>query len=219
MPRTQVTETTLYQFDELSETAKDTAREWFRNGISEDFADFGADSVLEDASTIAEMLGIRINTRAVPLMNGTSRREPVFHWEVGSYRGTDGASFTGYYSYKAGAVKAVKAYAPKDEKLHEIAKSLQAIQRPYFYRLQACIESNRYYRGVDSARMSVTVKCDGAGYLESRTEEDLQDVIRAFADWIGDRLTAEWDYQHSDECVAENIRANEYEFNEDGERI
>lgn len=31
-------------------------------------------------------------------------------------------------------------------------------------------------------------------------------------------LTQEMEYQYSDECVDENIRANEYEFTDDGER-
>lgn len=43
--------------------------------------------------------------------------------------------------------------------------------------------------------------------------------MRDFADWIYERLSDEYDYQTSDSAVEETIRANEYEFDEDGERV
>jgi len=36
MPRTRVTEETLYKFDELEEEAKEKAREWYRGLIEAD---------------------------------------------------------------------------------------------------------------------------------------------------------------------------------------
>lgn len=51
---------------------------------------------------------------------------------------------------------------------------------------------------------------EAAGFLE----EWVKDLCHAIVKMADD----EWEYQLSDEVVAENIRANEYEFTEDGER-
>ena len=42
--------------------------------------------------------------------------------------------------------------------------------------------------------------------------------MRDFAQWIYDSLEKEYEYQMSDEFVTENIEANEYEFDEEGNR-
>jgi hypothetical protein len=49
-------------------------------------------------------------------------------------------------------------------------------------------------------------------------EDTLIELARDFMDWIYKQLEKEWDYQNSDEQVEESIRANEYEFLEDGVR-
>jgi hypothetical protein len=49
-------------------------------------------------------------------------------------------------------------------------------------------------------------------------EYDAADIFCDLASWLYDQLHAEYDYQNSDECVDESIEANEYEFDEDGDR-
>jgi hypothetical protein len=44
----------------------------------------------------------------------------------------------------------------------------------------------------------------------------LTDCLRAFMDWIYRQLEIEYEWLVSDECVDENIRSNEYEFDENG---
>jgi DNA polymerase-1 len=48
-------------------------------------------------------------------------------------------------------------------------------------------------------------------------EQAIVDALQSFAHWIGCTIAAEWEYQFSDECVDDSIRANEYEFTENGE--
>lgn len=98
----QIIETKGYTFNELSEEAKEKAREWYRK--VEDFS-FYAETVIDDAKTIAKLMGININN--------------VYYsgfWSQGH-----GACFEGTYTYKAGSVKALKDYAPLDTELHAIA--------------------------------------------------------------------------------------------------
>ena len=50
-------------------------------------------------------------------------------------------------------------------------------------------------------------------------EDDIAQLMRDFADWIYDQLEKEYEYQCSDNVVEESIIANEYEFDEDGDRV
>ena len=47
-------------------------------------------------------------------------------------------------------------------------------------------------------------------------EDEIRQLMRDFADWIYENLSNEYDYQTSDEVVEDAIRANGYEFDEDG---
>ena len=59
-----------------------------------------------------------------------------------------------------------------------------------------------------------------ADYSDSKlwrdAEDDVIQLLRDFADWIYRRLEEEYEYQTSEEAVAESMAANEYEFYEDG---
>src|SRR3954466_15035963 len=118
MPRTATTTQTLYKFGELSEDAKEKARQWYRE--ADDGDNFWSESVIEDAATIADLMGIDLRQRPVKLMNGGTRYEPAIYWS-GFWTQGSGACFEGTYTYKKGSAKAVRDYAPKDEALHAIA--------------------------------------------------------------------------------------------------
>ena len=49
-------------------------------------------------------------------------------------------------------------------------------------------------------------------------EDEITECLRDFANWIYKQLERDYDYQNSDDAVAETIEANDYEFTEDGER-
>jgi hypothetical protein len=209
MPRTETIEKTFYAFDELDEDAKEKAREWWRNAESGD--DFWSESVVEDFATICDMLGLDINQRAVKTMGGTTRYEPAVYWS-GFYSQGDGAAFDGSYSYKPGAAKAIRAHAPKDVDLHKIADCLQDVQRKYFYKLNARVsQTGRYFS------MSVDVEHDEDSYRDiGDAEEDIKDCFNDLAHWFYCALRDEYEHHNADEQVDDNIRANEYEFDEFG---
>lgn len=93
---------TTYSFDELSDAAKEKAREWFRSG--DDFS-YYAKAVIEDAKEIGKIMGIEI--------------EEVYYSGFSSQG--DGASFKGHWAYEKGSVKAIKSHATTDTELHRIA--------------------------------------------------------------------------------------------------
>lgn len=196
-------ESTVYQFDELSDRAKERARDWFRQGIEVD--DY-AETVLEDASRIGALMGIDINTRPVQLMNGSRRYDPNVYFDLGrgSYASVDGA-----YRYQAGSVKAIKAEAPKDTVLHTIVLDLQAVQRRNFYGLTAHLSHGR-----ETTRIEV----DSERQVSETDRDTLEQALRDFTGWIYAQLQREYEYRTENDTVDEDIRANEYEFTEDGDR-
>lgn len=196
--------TKLYKFDELSDEAKETAREWFREGgLDYDWWD----SVYEDVKAIAPLLGIEIKQKDNAPMN-----IPAIYFSGFSSQG-DGACLEGSYRYAKDAPHKIKGYAPKDSELLRIAKELQAIQKAHGYRLTASLShSGRYYH-----KYSVTIDImDGEDSANEQTENAIKELLRDFMEWIYRQLEQSYEYLNSDEAVDETIQANEYEFTIDG---
>ena len=210
----RVVETNVFQYDELDDRAKERAREWYSRPVFEDSCDW--EFVYEDAAEVADILGIDLRQRRVQLMGGGHRYEPSIYFS-GFWSQGDGACFEGTYRYAKGATKKIREYAPQDKELHRIADELQAVQRKHFYHLIASMNHTGHY--CHSGCMSVEVEHNEDRYRDiGDAEEEITQLMRDFADWIYDRLESEYDYQTSDEAVEEAIRANEYEFDEEGER-
>ena len=212
MTRIKLTEKTVYTFDELSDEAKENARNWWRECEEQDWQ--GGEFVIDDASTVARIIGIEFDTRPVKLMGGGTRNDPTVYWS-GFYSQGDGACFEGSYSYAKGASKAIREYAPQDTTLHAIADGLQKVQKCHFYSLAARMtHRGGYYH---SGYMSVDVEDNRDSYRDIRESEDLiKDLMCDFADWIYSRLQDEYEYTMSAENVDEAIRINGYEFDENG---
>lgn len=194
--RTETTTRTLYQFSELSYDAKERARNWWRQG-GLDYAWW--DNVYEGAKECAAILGITIDNI----------------YFCGFWSQGDGASFTGDYSYKNGAAKAIRKHAPQDETLHRIADELQRIQRRNFYGLSARITQSGNY--VHEMTMQFDIADARDVYPSADAEDDLKDALRDFARWIYRNLEKEYEYLNSAESIDETIETNGYEFTEDGD--
>lgn len=193
---------TAYTFDELDDRAKETARDWYRQGAL-DYYDWW-DSIYDDADQIAKILGIEIDRKG--------KRTPAIYFS-GFWSQGDGACFEGKYHYAKGATKAIREYAPRDEELHRIADELQAIQRKNFYQLSAHIAHTGRYCHEHSTSIHVFRESD---WVDDETADGVAEFIRDFMRWIYSRLEAEYEYLMSDESVDEAIRANEYLFDENG---
>jgi hypothetical protein len=200
----------VFTFDELSDAAKERAREWWRAAENE-HSSF-AECVLEDAAECAKIIGIDLCQRPVKLMGGGTRYKPTIYYS-GFYSQGDGACFEGTYSYAKGAAKAIRAHAPQDATLHGIADDLQELQRKAFYKLEALVKHRGHYQHEHST--DIEVFQDGNDASEAQTE-GVQEALRDFMRWIYRRLESEYAWAMSDEHVDESIRANEYQFKADG---
>ena len=213
MPR--IIETTVYTIDELSDEAKESARCWYRQaGIHDEWYDF----VYEDFGTICRILGVTLATTPVRLYGGGTRDKPQIFWSGFSSQG-DGASFAGQYSHAKGAVKAIRAHAPKDTELHRIADELQTIQKRNFYQVHASVQHrgrycHEYCMAIEVERDSPTWQppTDGA-------EDTVIEALRDLACWLYRQLRSEYEYQTSDEVVDEALSVNGLTFTADGTRF
>lgn len=218
----RIKETKVYQFDELSASAKEKARDWFREFESENFADFAADSVIDDAVTIAKILGIELKQREVKTVGGKVRYEPCIYWEGFSTQGS-GANFEGRYVGAPDGVQKLSEHigntSDGDKTLRRIASGLAEIQSRYGWRASLSITTSGNYSHSHSMRFEDCAWDDAdLPEMSQADAEALADLLRQFANWIYSQLESEYAYRMEDEQIEDGIRANEYEFTEDGKR-
>lgn len=177
MPRT--IETTVYQFDELSERAKERARDWYRSGVCWSWSEEWWDS----AQAFSQIAPIKIT-------------EADYNRAHVSYRWTgddDVANLEGVRAWKW---------------LHNNGWFEWAARE----KTGAC---------------TLTGYCGDAPFADPLIDDylhhparvpDLKQVFYEMAQsWVRE-AQSDMEYCYSDESVDENIRANEYEFTEQGDR-
>lgn len=210
-----VIEITVYQFDELSEGAKENARAWYREGgFDYDWYEF----VFEDFGRICECLGVRLKTSPARLVGGGTRVEPLIHFTGFSSQG-DGACFQAYYSYRKGAPRAIRDHAPNDTALHAIADNLQAIQRRNFYQLRAEASHRRHYYHEYCLAISIERESPTYQDMTHDAEDTVIEALRDLARWLYRQLESEYNALNSNEMIDETIVANAYSFTVSGLRF
>jgi hypothetical protein len=212
MPHTVTLE--AFDFAELSDKAKERARQWFRDLLAQE-SDWW-DAVYDEADRFAALLGIEIDRKTIRLSGGRERQEPAIYFSGFSSQG-DGACFTGRYRYAKQAPAALKSEAPLDVTLQRIATGLQAIQRRFGYRLEARItHSDRYYHAYST---DIEVLLNGEEPVDVVTAKEVADLLRDYMNWVYRQLEQEDESRLSDENVDAGIEANEYVFDANGKRL
>lgn len=212
----------LYKYAELSDKAKEKARDWHRRGVSEDF---DAECTLDDAAIIAEFMGLDIRQRVIQQMNGKTRKGVSVYWQL--HGQGSGASFDAtWHAFKVQPGK-VAEHAPQDAELARIAGEFERIAKAYPEARYSAKASGRYMsmdfdidieppeNHDDTERTSADWTVINHALM--RAIVDVKEASRDFAHLVYKRIDAEYDYATSDAVLAEGIEANEYEFTEDGE--
>jgi hypothetical protein len=194
----------ICQYSELSEKAKQRAREWYTG----DGFYFHDDFIFDDFTQICDILGIDLSD---------SKNRSQIYYRL-AYSQGDGACFNGTYEYKTGALLAIKDHAPLDTTLQDIAVRLQAAQKKMFYKTRVKITHSGGYCHAYS--MDYEFSNDLHPNLDDESEpcRAIIECMRDLAKWLYAQIQNEYEYQTSDTAVAENIEANEYEFLESGKR-
>lgn len=206
----EVEEKTEFKFSELSDDAKEKARNTYRYRDGYPYDEWW-DAVYEDAVRMGSLIGIEIGSTKQRTAKGRCY-ESTDIWFSGFCSQGDGASFTGQYEFKADAVKQVTEET-NDKELIRIATELTLLQvtrrvlglQPFSATVEA---SGRYSH---SGGMSAAVSADdddgqaedGSGVQD--IEDEVTQLMRGFADWIYKNLEQENDYLMSDEVVDEAL--------------
>lgn len=207
----------LYQYSELSQSAQERARDWYRRASTDD--NFFAESVTDDFYEVLDALGFTYDRKRTPVWSGFSSQG-------------DGFAFTGTWYAARCKVDALIADRPAtytdengDEQTSEHNARLVVVLEAFrelarqFPNSYGSTEASRYGHsqvknawdsGVDDDDM------DAATILEHT--ETFAEACRDLAHHFYRSLESEYDFQNSDAQVQEAIEANEYEFTEDGER-
>ena len=196
--------TTVYEFSELSPSAKAKARDWYREASTYD--DHGAEYVIDDAKMVFAHCGITID-----------RVGYSGFWSQG-----DGAHFVGTWRAADVTLGGVKNCAPIDEKLHAIAAEFERIAALFplasftvkhrgSYSHENCTDFSFEFLDADGYQIDPP----GAQQAEKDLEKAAKDAMR----WIYRTLEKEYDYHNADEQVDESIECNGYTFTEEGKRF
>lgn len=223
-------EQTEFSFAELSDRAKERAREKWRESAM-DYSWWG--STYEDADTIAGLLGIDIPRKNCPTVGGGTSTEPAI-WFTGFWSQGDGACLEGTWSPPDHDIAAkVREYAPQDEKLHEIADRFAAIVKRCAHRnvTARSTHTDRYYHAYST---TICVDIEPRDELAGREvfcealdrahnidgiESELAEAMRSFMNWIYRQLEAEYEYQTSDERADEDLADDGKLYDENGNEI
>lgn len=212
-------EEVTYKFSELSERAKQTARDHHTSGeyLPEDWWD----AVYEDAVRMGAMLGIEISTTTHRGKFDKTYQTTDIYFSGFCSQG-DGACFAGNYRFAPDAVEEIQQETT-DEELLRIAQGLTLLQltrmlKGFAFFSATLTTSGRYSH---SGMMAVNVNSEDEDGEHSQISEDLEDEItqfmRDFADLIYKWLEQEHDWLYSDECVDEALA--DKTFDEDGHTI
>ncbi len=116
--------TTVYTLHELSSTAQEKARDWYR----QHHADSNwYENVYEDFRAVCGIFGIDLRQRVFRLSNGRFMEEACI-WFSGFCSQGDGACFEGRWHWQPATARRLREYATQDHELHRIADALQAVR-------------------------------------------------------------------------------------------
>lgn len=170
----RIEEIKIYIFDELSETAKENARDWYRQGFDYDWWD----CTYEDAKNIGlKLTGFDLDRN----------RHATGKW---------------LWSALETAHKIIEDHGEHCE-TYQTAKD-------YLVTRDELVK--KYSDGTDQ------VTEDNEYDFDQECDDIDADFLRSLLEDYSILLQKEWEWMNEDEQVDEAIRANEYEFTEDGKR-
>jgi len=219
-----------YEFDELSDSAKEKARSWFREA-SCGYMDY-SESTIDEAVEQAAHMGIEIKVNERSWTNKKTGKsgvtsEPCIYWSGFSSQG-DGACFEGSWSAKDVDISKVAdgwGEDPATTEIKRIAAEFDRIAKAYPESSFKVTHSGHYsHEFCTEFDFNFPDDNDGEDWPEDKRAEwdaecdALKKNARAFMKWIYRQLRKEYEYQQSDEAVDEDIKANDYAFTEEGSR-
>lgn len=190
--------TKIYKFDELEDTGKEKARDWYRDVNAAEC--FYMDGIYESLKATFKAAGIKLTD-----------------WDLGLYNRSNGVSFD------LGDVEKLtgrRAFAWLENNLFG---PLRITAAEFAENRKAYLKDGANYRVGKVRPCPLTGVCYDEDFLDAlrksiKDGSTLKDAFHNLADVGGRLCEAECEYINEDAQVDEEIRANEYEFESDGTR-
>ncbi len=188
----------LYTFDELSETAKDRARDWYREGNNEE--NYTLDEMMHSLKAIFKRSGIKLT-----------------NWEIGPYNQHNHVDFD---MGDAGSLTGKRAFAWLENNLFS---SLRITKAEFKAKQKEYMGYGADYRPGKIKPCPLTGMCYDENLLDAlrksvKDGDTLKEAFRNLADVCGKMNAEEIEYQNEDAQIDESLQANEYTFIESGKR-
>lgn len=190
----------VYQYDELTVSAKENARKWFAESLNEEFS-YETECITENMQNVLEEKGYE----------GLD-----LHWSLSHCQG-DGVAFYGRLTTEELVNLSERLLSDKDYQRLKLVGTLADFE------IEISDTNNRYHH-----YNSMRVDIDDVQSLEDfpkiwelieKLKNAIAEDIRNISRELEKQGYEEIAYYYSKESIEENIRANEYEFDVDGGRI
>lgn len=210
---------TVYQFEELSDKAKDRARDWYRErALDYDWWD----GVYESVGQAAKYLGIDLRQKSVKLYD-------LSIWFNGFYSQGSGSTYDAIWRAEHVKGEELKKDFATDVELHRLADEFTRIATANV-EMTANIKSDRdtsinitVEHGETADERINALKYQSPEWHVQNAQDGalakaLEEALKDFNHWIFESLRLEHEYLNSNESVDNTITANEYEFTEEGKQ-
>lgn len=198
----------LYTFNELSDSAKEKARDWWRSASCDD--SFWSECTIDETKEQGRNMGLDID-------------EVYFRgfWSQG-----DGACFVGSWNacdVKAGETAKDWGDSPATKEIRRIAAEFEEFAKTW-PESSFKVEHRGHYSHEFCTSFDVSLGEDADNNEEVSPEQWREacdfiiETARDYMRWIYRQLEKEYEYQNSNEVIDEALENNEYTFTEEGER-
>lgn len=210
------------KYERLNKAAKAKAREWWQRLEGETWGSDRAPDYYDDFIECLKHLGIEVKIETRHWRNITTGREgtkqePAFHWS-GFWSQGDGFVLEGEWTAEAVDLDKLQEHAPQDNVLTDICAEMTLLKLRWPV-AQASITTVSAGPGLPYMRLDETTT-DPNGDDEPLPEDDrreLKRLVERACDWCYRQLEANYEYDTGDEAAEEAIKANDYQFDRDGE--
>ena len=214
--KTEEDERTLFSYDELAPHAQQRALEFWSRYQNEDpdILRFAQETCID----VVQACGVRLDTRSVMLMNGTTRQDPILHYSLGG--NDDGVSFSGRWEYDPGALREMKKEWPLATKLHDILRRLSALVKQHPKLRCGVQECGHRGHNIKIGWAEWTTRAgNDRDELPGTLEEELLECFTDLAHWCLCTMRDDLDYQTGEERFKDECEDMNLLFDESGNRV
>lgn len=223
----ELTEKEHFEFNELSDQAKERARyKWREHCLLDDWWDH----IYDDATAIGKLLGIEIGEQSNRTVSGRHINTPDISFD-GLYDQDDNCSFSGViwiHRMKEASARIFQETGSSNDRLIQLAEETERIYNKATIAWTArrlrgdesdTINDMRYDVSNHSHHFRSTVVAYEEDSWHDEFTEAVQSLVTNFADWIYDRLKKEYEHLNSNEAIDEQIKESEKLFDVHGSTV